>query len=418
MRMLRRSFIEGGLSAGASPTALALLACSESGDGTETDGSEPLGALVSDPAGLLDLPEGYAYVVLERTGDLMSDGHPVGGRPDGMACFVGEGNTYVLMRNHEVDIGPSPDPMVAYDPNMLGGVSRLVLNRDTLDRTSSNYVLVGTTRNCAGGPSPFGWLSCEESDVPGHGYVFLCDPQASAAAPPQRAPSWGRFKHEAVAFDPTTEIAYLTEDEGQSAFYRHVPRDGAFVGELQAMKIVGRDRVSLTEGLSLGDTFDIEWVAIDDPEGDPLGTAEQAFARGAAVVNRGEGCWFHEGSVFFVSTEGGPVGLGQVFRLDPAAEGGTLTLIAQAEDTAALVNPDNITVSPAGEVFVVEDNDGPNHIRRIEVDGRVETLARNALDGGVSEFCGVCFSPDGRVMFVNIQEPGITLAITGPFAGA
>jgi uncharacterized protein len=28
---------------------------------------------------------------------------------------------------------------------------------------------------------------------------------------------------------------------------------------------------------------------------------------------------------------------------------------------------------------------------------------------------GVCFSPDGNTMFVNIQYPGMTVAITGPW---
>jgi secreted PhoX family phosphatase len=32
-----------------------------------------------------------------------------------------------------------------------------------------------------------------------------------------------------------------------------------------------------------------------------------------------------------------------------------------------------------------------------------------------SEFTGVTFSPDGRTLYANIQEPGIMLAITGPW---
>ena len=31
------------------------------------------------------------------------------------------------------------------------------------------------------------------------------------------------------------------------------------------------------------------------------------------------------------------------------------------------------------------------------------------------ELAGVCFSPDGTTLFVNIYDPGITLAITGPW---
>ena len=33
-----------------------------------------------------------------------------------------------------------------------------------------------------------------------------------------------------------------------------------------------------------------------------------------------------------------------------------------------------------------------------------------------SEWTGVNFSPDGKWLFVNIQSPGFTAAITGPWA--
>ena len=35
-----------------------------------------------------------------------------------------------------------------------------------------------------------------------------------------------------------------------------------------------------------------------------------------------------------------------------------------------------------------------------------------------SELAGPCFSPDGRFFFVNIQEPGLTFVIWGPFPRA
>ena len=44
-------------------------------------------------------------------------------------------------------------------------------------------------------------------------------------------------------------------------------------------------------------------------------------------------------------------------------------------------------------------------------DGKLYTLAANAY----SEFAGATFSPDGSTLFVNIQSPGITFAITGPW---
>ena len=38
-------------------------------------------------------------------------------------------------------------------------------------------------------------------------------------------------------------------------------------------------------------------------------------------------------------------------------------------------------------------------------------LGRNRYND--KELAGVCFSPDGTTLFVNIYSPGITLAITG-----
>jgi secreted PhoX family phosphatase len=42
---------------------------------------------------------------------------------------------------------------------------------------------------------------------------------------------------------------------------------------------------------------------------------------------------------------------------------------------------------------------------------------RNGLTGDfrASEWAGVTFSPDGQWLFANLQRPGITLAITGPW---
>jgi uncharacterized protein len=78
--------------------------------------------------------------------------------------------------------------------------------------------------------------------------------------------------------------------------------------------------------------------------------------------------------------------------------------------------PDNITVAPWGGLFMAEDGgSGSNYIRGLDASGAVFDFARNAASA--SEFAGVCFAPDGRAMFVNIQRDGLTLAITGPFHG-
>jgi secreted PhoX family phosphatase len=38
-----------------------------------------------------------------------------------------------------------------------------------------------------------------------------------------------------------------------------------------------------------------------------------------------------------------------------------------------------------------------------------------AADYRGGEFAGCSYSPDGQWLFVNIQRPGITVAITGPW---
>ncbi len=404
--MLRRGFLQGCLSL--APGAPIVVGC-DNEHKTSREG------LVADPSGIVALPPSYRATVLQRAGETMSDGLLVGGRPDGMACFPSRDGGLVVMRNHELEHGKCPLKTRAFDPNMAGGVTRLVVDPKSLQVRSSNWVLLGTQRNCAGGPSPWGFLSCEETTNDGHGYVFLCDPTASETRAPKPLPSLGRFRHEAAAVDPHSRIIYLTEDETESALYRHLPGKTPLSGKLQALKVVHAHRRRLSQDLEVGQSLRVQWVDIDDPSGKSAPTREQAFSRGAAMISRGEGTWYHDGSVFVVSTNGGPARLGQVFRLDVAKKPERLTLVAQGEDDGNLFGPDNITVSPRGEVFVVEDNSGPNHIHRIGENGHVETFAENLIRGGKSELCGICFSPDGRIMFVNIQAEGLTLAITGPF---
>lgn len=386
------------------------------------------GPLIPDPAGVLDLPEGFSYRVLEKSGDAMSDGYRVPGLPDGMACFAGPSGTLILMRNHELnagDLGHGPyhegqsPPPEAYDPSGVGGVTRIVLDANTFERVSSNLVLIGSSRNCCGGPSPWGWLSCEETvEINGngayrHGYVFACSTAAASVCVPHRIVGYGRCRHEAVAVDPSNYYAYLTEDRGDSSFYRFVPdaMSEPFVGRLQALAIVGQKRFALTT-MTVGQVLDVSWIDIDEPDPDGDTLRSEAQDKGAAILIRGEGIWFAEGQVYICSTTGGAAAAGQIFRLIDG-DNPTIELLVEATDTSVLQNPDNITVAPWDQLFIAEDGGGSNFVRWVDAEGKVGDFARNAASG--SEFAGVCFSPDGRALFVNMQEDGLTLVVTGPF---
>ena len=140
-----------------------------------------------------------------------------------------------------------------------------------------------------------------------------------------------------------------------------------------------------------------------------------------------EGQWWGDGGAYFVASyartgDGSAVEHdGQVWFYDPRTETVRLhTLFGvnpdPAADTGNYDGPDNITVSPYGGLILAEDGDGVNHLIGVAPDGSVFAIARNELND--SEFCGPAFSGDGRTLYVDIQSPGLILAITGPWRAA
>lgn len=381
--------------------------------------------LRADPRGVLDLPEGFSYRVISRAGERMHDGWRVPGHFDAMGVFELD-QTLVLMRNHEIapgeaHSGPYPAgvaaPPEAYDREAFGGVTRLVLDRDRLTVQREELALCGTHWNCAGGLTPWGWLTCEEIFVPGHGYVFLVPHSGKGLTQARPIRGYGRFRHEAAAVDPATRIAYLTEDREDAAFYRFVPRapERPFEGKLQALCV--RDAPAFnTSALKLSDRVAIHWVDVPDPDPKDDDVRLQARALGAASFARTEGMWLSGAELFMCATTGGPIGRGQILRVRHAGAAPELSVVAHSEDAATLDMPDNITVAPSGELFVAEDGLQGNCLRRVTRDGVVSEFARNVLSA--SELSGPCFAPDGRTLFVNIQHDGLTLAIQGPFGAA
>ena len=416
---------------------------------------------------------GFSYTTFGAFGSAMSDGFITPPIHDGMAVFdMGDG-TLRIVRNHELGEGNDVpagtvigDPATAYDKKAPGGTTTLVIDAVTGELRSDWISLNGTDTNCAGMPTPWGtWLTCEET-VAGlhsgrqkpHGYVFEVD--ASADAPKKSKPikAMGRFLHEAGAVDPDTGVVYQTEDEGPDGFYRYVPKDPgnlAAGGTLQMLAINGQARYNTIVGQTVGEVLPANWVTIDNPdpanaESNASAVFQQGRAKGAAKFLGGEGATFRDGGVVFGSSDGGDVGLGQIWQYTPTTnvgkknEEGELVLLFESTGPGVLDGPDNMCTSPGGAIVIAEDgNLKSNFVRALLSDGSLITIAENLVgvqrhyieasgklydptvpddgasagDGvGHSEFAGPRFSPDGKFLFVNIQVPGITCAITGPWA--
>jgi secreted PhoX family phosphatase len=197
--------------------------------------------------------------------------------------------------------------------------------------------------------------------------------------------------------------------------------------------VVGIHQADLTGSVGVGSEFAVDWVGINDPERahspgttDGLGVYIQGFEQGGATFRRLEGAWFSEKRVYIVSTSGGDAGEGQVWEYDPKRE--RLQLLFESIDEMTLDNPDNITLSRKRGILLCEDGDLTGQ-RLIGITPRGEAFPfaqndvmlngeKNGIVGDFrdKEWAGATFSPDGEWLFVNIQTPGITFAITGPWS--
>jgi secreted PhoX family phosphatase len=396
----------------------------------------------------------------------MSDGYPAPKAKDGMAAFpLANGNVLLICNQEDADAAarfrPRPPGSTsttagilngildthygprafAYDAFAGGGTTSIEVEpRGLRRRVKDHWSLVGTLRNCAGGTTPWGsWLSCEETTdsasatglAQNHGYVFEVPLNTSPGSPVTPIPLklMGRFSHEAACVDPATKIIYQTEDQGDgSGFYRFIPSPlpakpgdlNTAGGSLEMLKIDLAAGYEAAINQTVGVALPCSWVPIANPDPSPptVGSGatlvsavfKQGLDAGGARFRRLEGCWFDGGKVYFDSTTGGDVGLGQIWVYDPSRE--TVTLLFESSGIDVLDLPDNLCVSPRGGILLCEDGGGVQFLRGISQSGEIFDFARNIHNS--IEFAGACFSPDGQTLFVNLYGRS-TVRTTAPY---
>lgn len=421
------------------------------------------GPLTHQQGDILSLPEGFTAKVISRKGDRMNDGLLSPGAHDGMGVFKWKKNKMILIRNHELSPGAVASGPFGKNNELLNRVSKediydfgkgericyggttTMLYDEKLQKVELEYLsLTGTIRNCAGGITPWNsWITCEESTLvkggekgmleKDHGYnfeIFAGDKIGLTAPVPIRP--MGRFVHEAVAVHPSEGIVYQTEDSGDSLFYRYLPNKFGDLhqgGKLQCLVITewaSADtrnwEILKTDKFPQNKNFDVHWIDLDNVEAPDDDLRLRGHKRGAARFARGEGIWYGKKELFFACTNGGLKSFGQIFRYIPSKyEGqererefpGKLELFLEPNDVNTFQSCDNLTIAPWGDVIICEDKADPRIIG-ITPQGQTYQIAKNVAYRE-SEFAGPVFSPSGKTLFVNIQSPGLTLAITGPW---
>lgn len=371
--LTRRALLRRSAHTAGSTAALSLFGNAVVATPAGAASADDFGPLQAADANGLELPVGFTSRVVATSGQTVTGTsytwHP---NPDGGAVFPTPSGGWIYVSNDESSGGS-------------GGASALVFdaNADIVDAYS---ICSGTTRNCAGGPTPWGtWLSCEET---GSGQVYECDPTQPGSGVVR--PAMGSFNHEAAAVDPVHECVFLTEDTGTGKFYRFTPASypDLSAGTLEVAQVAGGS-------IAPGEVKGLSWTT----------SVGSGFA-----FNGGEGCWYQDGLVYF-STKGDD----RVWKLDTTVTPHTLEIYY--DGSGALTEPDNVFVAGNGDVYVAED-DGNLEIVALTPSGGVHPILR--LTGtSNTEITGPALNPDGtRLYFSSQRNPGRTYEVTGPFQPA
>jgi hypothetical protein len=389
------------------------------------------------------LPLGFSSRIVARSGEPPLPGKaPWHGAPDGGACFAAPDGGWIYVSNCELGFTSDLHP--------AGGAGALRFDKSGV-LIDSYPILRNTVANCAGGATPWGtWLSCEEFElVPrdrlqqsgrSAGLVWECDP-FSPWVDGQAGRSFsalGRFAHEAICVDPVQRALYMTEDADGGRFYRFVcdPADwpaGAArprleLGRLQVLQVRGLRAdaevvaAATASGLDLARPCPVDWVDVRRPDEGQGFTRQLLKLLGADPPGtefvKCEGTWYFNGVVYFATQNNH-----RIWAYDSGNQ--TLEFIYEGSNGStdpmkfAVNRPDNITVTPLGEIIATEDG-GNLEIGVLRADRTSKAIAR-LVGHDASETTGPALSPDGTRLYFSSQrgttgrlEGGVTFELILP----
>ena len=397
----------------------------------------------TDGAGIINLRPGYQYDVLATAGETQVTSTESGdtfAMPEDFDANVvvtdGSGQDWLVtaheltrIRDGETFLGDAGKPFVPEqattddgDVDGWGSVTRLPLSSNGRKAGPAEVITTGLHDLCAGALTPWGtFLVNEEFPFPGDtttpyrsGWVWEVDPVTGEQT---KLTGMGRFSHEQEAL-ANDGAWYLTNDFGNDQFiFRFVPTSPT---DLVHGNLYG---LAFNKATKTG-----TWVGplnTNDPTADMV---SRGYPRATYGFSKGEGIVpTPDGNSLVFTESGAPTSSnpGRIWKFSNLTSSGLTGEVIAEGNFATLSHPDNIRFSPAGDLFIMEDNSsalskpetgGMNEIRVLPagMTGTENTTVFATLPNG-DEPTGPWFSDNGKLLYLSIQgDPSRSIVIRGP----